>query len=58
MERRGFVTSYRDPSDGRGRLIVLTATGHAVRYRVVARRRAAISERLERLPVDPGLRTH
>ncbi len=43
MERRGFVSSARAPSDGRGREIALTAKGEAVRTGVVGRRRALIA---------------
>lgn len=55
MERRGFVTSSRDPIDGRGRRIVLTATGQAVRDRVVERRRASLAERLGSLSLEAAV---
>ncbi len=43
MERRGFVSSTRAPSDGRGREIALTAHGESVRAGVIGRRRALIA---------------
>lgn len=55
MERRGLVSSSRDPADGRGRRIALTAEGEALRVRVVGRRRAMIEESLRELPEDPDL---
>ena len=54
MERRGLVTSARDPIDLRGRRVALTADGEALRLRVVRRRRAMIEERLGDLPHDPN----
>jgi DNA-binding MarR family transcriptional regulator len=55
MERRGLVSRSRDPIDGRGRLIALTAKGHAVRDRVVGWRRAILAERLGTVPNAPAL---
>jgi len=36
LERKGFVTLRRDPSDGRGRLVAITPAGAAAREAAVA----------------------
>lgn len=46
MERRGLVTSRPDPTDGRGRLVALSARGEQMRRQVTARRRTLIEEGL------------
>ena len=52
MERRGFVSSDRDPRDGRGRLVGLTREGETLRTSVTRRRRALIEECLVDLDAD------
>ena len=53
MERRGLVSSSRDPVDGRGRRIVLTQAGDGLRARVIGRRRAMLEESLAGFGSDP-----
>lgn len=55
MERRGLVSGYRDPIDGRGRWIALTVDGEALRRRVVSRRRALIEDSLRGRPIGQDL---
>lgn len=55
MHRRGFVSSERDPKDGRGRLVSLTVRGEEVRTLVIARRRSMIEEGLRGPAIPPGL---
>ena len=52
MERRGLVSSSRDPVDGRGRLVALTDDGRAVRDRVIGWRRARLAEKLATVPMS------
>jgi DNA-binding MarR family transcriptional regulator len=55
MERRGLVSSSRDPVDGRGRRIVLTTAGDDLRARVIGRRREMLGESLAGLGSDPDV---
>lgn len=55
LERRGLVSSARDPSDGRGRRISLTDAGETLRAKVIGRRRALIEAGLAGLTADPAL---
>jgi DNA-binding MarR family transcriptional regulator len=52
MERRGLVSSSRDPVDGRGRLVALTDDGRSVRDRVIGWRRAMLAEKLATVPMS------
>jgi DNA-binding MarR family transcriptional regulator len=52
MERRGLVSSSRDPVDGRGRLVALTDDGRSVRDRVIGWRRAMLAEKLATVPLS------
>ena len=52
MERRGLVSSSRDPVDGRGRLVALTDDGRGVRDRVIGWRRARLAEKLATVPMS------
>jgi len=54
MERRGLVSSARDPRDGRGRLIELTMEGEALRSSVIRRRRALMEACLADLAAGPA----
>jgi DNA-binding MarR family transcriptional regulator len=55
MERRGLVSSSRDPRDGRGRRIAVTDKGAVLRRAVVDRRRTLIEQSLAELPAEPNL---
>ena len=55
MERRGYVSSERDPSDGRGRLLRLTAEGRVLRANVIRRRRELLEQCLLDLDADVAL---
>jgi DNA-binding MarR family transcriptional regulator len=52
MERRGLVSSSRDPVDGRGRLVALADDGRSVRDRVIGWRRARLAEKLVTVPIS------
>lgn len=55
MERRGLVSSERDPTDGRGRRVALTDRGEEVRSMVIARRRSLIEKGLVGISVPPAV---
>lgn len=55
MERRGLVSSSRDPVDGRGRLVALTDEGRSVRDRVVGWRRAMIAQQLDTVQMSAAV---
>jgi DNA-binding MarR family transcriptional regulator len=61
LERDGLVTTERDETDRRATLVKVTAKGHRLRDRVVARRRAlmedALAARSPKIPrgLAPGL---
>jgi len=46
LEARGYVSTSRDPRDGRGTIVALTDHGAEVRHAVMARRRALLAAAL------------
>jgi DNA-binding MarR family transcriptional regulator len=46
LEARGYVSTARDPRDGRGTIVALTDDGAEVRQAVMSRRRSLLAEAL------------
>jgi DNA-binding MarR family transcriptional regulator len=55
MERRGLLSSSRDPVDRRGRLIALTDEGRSIRDQVIGRRRAMLADKLATMSMSAAV---
>jgi len=52
LERAGLVERIRDPEDGRGSIVSITAAGRAHLKRLRARKTAYLASRLDKLPAE------